>query len=84
MIKTSRLALFAAVTIVAAGAFAGSTRPSAALDTSWLANKPFMNCLRNAHKVVATYPINQQRELHDRLTRACNRGYLSNTPNHPW
>ena len=81
---TSRIALFAVATIVAIGTFAGSTRPSAALDTSWLANKPFMNCLRNAHKVVATYPINQQRALDDRLTRACNRGYLTNTPNHPY
>jgi hypothetical protein len=81
---TSRITLFAAASIVAIGTFAGSTRPSAALDTSWLANKPFMTCLRNAHKVVATYPINQQRALDDRLTRACNRGYLTNTPNHPY
>ena len=81
---TSRIALFAAAIVVTITALAGSTSPSAALDTSWLANKPFMNCLRNAHKVVATYPIDQRRALDDRLTRACNRGYLSNTPNHPY
>ncbi|CAL75799.1 hypothetical protein BRADO1936 [Bradyrhizobium sp. ORS 278] len=57
-----------------------SAAPSAALDLSWLNNTGYVNCLRNSHTVVMTYPPAQRAAMDDKLRRACNRGYF---PNHP-
>jgi uncharacterized membrane protein YcgQ (UPF0703/DUF1980 family) len=79
-IKTSRLALFAAATVVAIGALAGTTRPSAALDLSWVSNTGYVNCLRNAHAVAMRYRPQERAAIDDTLRRACNRGYFPNRP----
>jgi hypothetical protein len=75
-----QFALFAAAAALAVGLIAGSAAPSAALDLSWVGNKPYVNCLTNAHKVAMTYPPAQRGYWDDRLRRACNRGYYPNRP----
>ncbi len=76
--KSSRISLFALAAIVGLGTLAGSA-PASATDWSWLANKPYTDCLKLFYSGDFLIPANatpaQRAEKHEQGRRYCNRQY---------
>lgn len=78
---TRRFALCAIAASVAIGAFAGSSRPSSALDLNTL-DPGYIACMKYAAVYANRYPEGEQRTAaYDKLRQVCNRTYLSNRLN---
>lgn len=76
--KNSRIALFALAAIVGLAALTAPA-PASADDWSWLANKPYLNCLQLFYTGDFLMPANatpqQRAEKHEQGRRYCNRTY---------
>jgi hypothetical protein len=79
--KTSRLALFAFAAMLGIGSPVGSTQTSQAggLGLDWLANKPYVECLKRARMLADVSSIMRgpvyREQSYDLGRRQCNQRY---------